>query len=356
MERLRKFREKLAAAGIDGMIINNGKNRRYLSGFTGSSGVLVIDASAAYLVTDFRYWEQAATEAAGFTICKQGPDLYQSAVELITDFGWQSVGFEPESLTYLEYQKVRGLLPQTVSYVPAAGLVSQLRAIKDSGEIALLAEAERITEAAWEKTLTMIRPDVSEIDVAVEFDYQLRLNGAESGAFPTIVASGARTALPHGAPTTKKIRPGELVLIDGGARYQGYHGDLTRTVVLGAADGRQREIYQIVLTAQKKALAGIKAGLTGKALDALARSEIQARGYGDYFGHGLGHSVGLEIHENPRLSTFENNPIPAGATVTVEPGIYLPGWGGVRIEDLVVVEADGIRNLAASPKEHLLEL
>jgi Xaa-Pro aminopeptidase len=356
MERLRKFREKFAAAAVDGMVISNGENRRYLSGFTGSAGMLVIDARRAYLVTDFRYWEQAAAEADGFTIYKQGPDLYQSVVKLIETLQWQSVGFEPESLTYLEYQKFHGLLPPTVQYVPVPDGVRQLRAVKDAVEIQLLAEAARITDRAWQKTLTVIKPGVSETDVALEFDYQLRVNGAEGSAFPTIVASGWRAALPHGAPTAKKILPGELVLIDGGAKYQGYHGDMTRTVVLGQATARQREIYQIVLTAQKKALASIKAGLTGKELDAVARQAIRARGFGEYFGHGLGHSVGLNIHENPRLSPLENNPIPEGATVTVEPGIYLPDWGGVRIEDLVVVEADGIRNLTGSPKEQLIEL
>jgi Xaa-Pro aminopeptidase len=356
MERLYKFREKLAAAGVDGMIISGGENRRYLSGFTGSAGVLAIDARAACLVTDFRYWEQATAEATGFTIYKQGSDLPQSVVGLIRDLQWRSVGFEPENLTYRQYQQVREVLPQTVQFIPVPDLVGTLRAVKDDTEIALLAEAERITEKAWEKTLTVIKPGVSESDVAMEFDYQLRVNGAEGNAFSTIVAFGARSALPHAAPTTKKIQPGELILIDGGAKYQGYHGDLTRTVVLGKATARQLEIYQIVLTAQKKALAGIKAGLTGKALDALARQEILAQGYGEYFGHGLGHSVGLEIHENPRLSSRESTPIPAGATVTVEPGIYLPEWGGVRIEDLVVVETEGIRNLSASPKEQLIQL
>jgi Xaa-Pro aminopeptidase len=356
MERLRRLREKLAATPVDGMVINNGENRRYLSGFTGSAGMVVIDARAAYLVTDFRYWEQAAAEAHGFTICKQGPDIYQSVIELIGTLQWRTVGFEPESLTYLEYQKFDRLLPATVQFLPVPEVVRQLRAVKDAAEIKLLAEAARITDRAWQKTLTVIKPGVRETEVALEFDYQLRVNGAEDSAFPTIVASGARTALPHGAPTAKKIIPGELVLIDGGAKYQGYHGDMTRTVVLGPATARQRELYQMVLTAQKKALGSIKAGLTGKALDAVARQEIAVRGYGEYFGHGLGHSVGLNIHESPRLSPLENSLIPVGATVTVEPGIYLPEWGGIRIEDLVVVEADGIRNLTGSPKEELIEL
>jgi Xaa-Pro aminopeptidase len=356
MERLRKLRKQLDTTAVDGMIISGAANRRYLSGFTGSSGVLVIDDRAAYLVTDFRYWEQAAAEANGFTLYKQGPNLYQSVVELVGKLEWRSVGFEPEELTYLEYQKYRGLLPLEVEYTPVPELVQRLRTVKDAAEIELLAEAERLTDLAWQKTLAIIRPGVRETEIALEFDYQLRLNGAEGNAFPTIVASGPRAALPHAMPTSKKVTSGELVLIDGGAKYRGYHGDLTRTVVLGQATASQREIYQIVLSAQKAALAKIKAGLSGKDLDAVGRTVIQTQGYGEYFGHGLGHSVGLNIHENPRLSPAENGIIPAGAVVTVEPGIYLPKWGGIRIEDMVVVKTDGIRNLTTSPKEQLIEV
>jgi Xaa-Pro aminopeptidase len=354
--RLRKFREGLAAAPVGGMIITDGENRRYLSGFTGSAGVLVIDAAHAFLVTDFRYWEQATAETRDFELYKQGVDLYRSVVELVGTLQWPAVGFEPESLTYQGYQKFKELLPLATQCVPVPGVVRRQRAAKDQVEIEWLAEAARLTDYAWQKTLALLKPGVRETEAALEFDYQLRINGAEGSAFPTIVASGWRSALPHGGPTSKKLLSGELVLLDGAARYRGYHADMTRTVVLGKATSKQREIYRIVLDAQEKALETIRAGLTGRAIDAVARETIAAKGYGEYFGHGLGHSVGLNIHENPRLAPTETGAIPLGATVTVEPGIYLPNWGGVRIEDLVVVETDGVRNLTGSPKEQLLEV
>jgi Xaa-Pro aminopeptidase len=356
MDRLQLFRENLRKAPVDGMIITHPENRRYLSGFTGSAGILLISAEHARLAVDFRYWEQAASEAGNFTVVQSGKDLFRGVVEQIAALKWQSAGFEPEGLTYREFQTLRKLLPESLRLTPVDDLVTRQRAVKEPQEIEWLGEAARITDLAWEKTLRCIKPGVKESEVGLEFDYQLRLNGAEGSAFDTIVASGPRAALPHGAPTDKAIEPGDLVIIDGGAKYRGYHGDMTRTVVLGKADSKQREIYRIVLEAQRKALEAIRPGMAGKAVDAVARDYISRQGYGEYFGHGLGHSVGLNIHENPRFSPYEERPIPAGAVITVEPGIYLPGWGGVRIEDLVAVTANGIRNLTGSPKSELIEL
>jgi Xaa-Pro aminopeptidase len=356
MERLQKFRENLRQLPVDGMIITHPENRRYLSGFTGSTGILLINAERAWLAVDFRYWEQAATEAGNFAIIKSGKDLYQTVAEQITALNWRAAAFEPEGLTYREFQNLRSLLPEPLRLIPVDDVVARQRAVKEPVEIELLGEAARITDLAWEKTLQSIKPGVKESEVGLEFDYQLRLNGAEGNAFDTIVASGPRAALPHGAPTDKKIQPGELVIIDGGAKYRGYHGDMTRTVVLGKADPQQRRIYRIVLEAQRKALEAIRPGMTGKAVDAVTRDYIARQGYGEYFGHGLGHSVGLNIHENPRFSPSEERSIPAGAVISVEPGIYLPGWGGVRIEDLVVVAENGIRNLTGSPKDELIEV
>jgi Xaa-Pro aminopeptidase len=356
MNRLQILRKNLLESQVDGMIITNPENRRYLSGFTGSAGLLLISGERAWLAVDFRYWEQAATEAGNFEIIKSDKDLYQGVAEQIAALNWQSAGFEPEGLTYREFQNLRKLLPESLRLTPVDDLVTRQRAVKEPAEIELLGEAARITDLAWKKTLQCVKPGVKESEVGLEFDYQLRKNGAEGSAFDTIVASGSRAALPHGAPTDKKIGPGDLVIIDGGAKYRGYHGDMTRTVVLGKAGSKQREIYRIVLEAQRKALEAIRPGMTGKAVDAVARDFISENGYGEYFGHGLGHSVGLNIHENPRFSPSEERPIPAGAVITVEPGIYLPGWGGVRIEDLVVVGKDGISNLTGSPKGELIEL
>ena len=356
MSRLQKLREVMTDFKIDGIIISNPENRQYLSGFTGSAGVLLISDTQAVIVTDFRYWEQVKQEVTEFELHKQGPNLWQSIFELITSFNWKRIGFEASQITFRDYQSFKDLAPSDLDFQPTNELVEQLRWVKNDAEIELLAQAARITDYAWEKTIQLIKPRVKEEELALEFDYQLRKQGASGSAFPTIVASGWRSALPHGAPSTKEVLPGDLITIDGGACYQGYHADMTRTVVLGKADSEQLKIYQIVLCAQQEALAALKAGETGATIDKVARDIITKHGYGKNFGHGLGHSVGLDIHERPRLSQTEKSTIPSGAAVTVEPGIYLPNWGGVRIEDLVIVTDNGYRNLTGSPKENLIEL
>jgi Xaa-Pro aminopeptidase len=356
VSRLQKFRDQLNQLNLDGMIITNPQNRQYLSGFTGSAGVLLISAREAVIVTDFRYWQQASQEATGFELYKQGPNMWQSIFQCIAGFQWKRAGFEAATVTYREYQLFKETAPPALELQPVVDLVEQLRWVKDDVEINILAEAARITDLAWKNTIKILKPGVKEIDLALEFDYQLRLNGAEGSAFTTIVASGKRSALPHGMASAKEILPGDLIVIDGGALYQGYHADMTRTVVLGKAAPEQLKIYDIVLTAQTEALNNLKAGLTGNAVDRIAREVIGAHGYGEYFGHGLGHSVGLDIHERPRLAQTEAAEIPAGAAVTVEPGIYIPEWGGIRIEDLVIVEDGGFRNLTGSPKLNLIEI
>lgn len=357
MSRLESLRTGLQEQGLNGFLISNYDNQRYLSGFTGSSGVLVVGLREAFLVTDFRFWEQAAAESKkDFEIYKQGPQLWASVGELLRKLNWKRIGFEAGNLTFNEYQNFKKILGSDVGLIPETDLVEVLRWVKDDSEIELITRAAAITDLAWEKAIGRIKPGVKERELALEFDYQLRLNGAEGNAFPTIVASGKRAALPHAAPTGKEISSGEFVLIDGGAIYQGYCADMTRTVVLGKADPEQHRIYELVLKAQLEALNCLRSGLTGREIDSRARNVISQAGYGDYFGHGLGHSVGLKIHENPRLSPSESNQIPKRAVITVEPGIYLPQWGGVRIEDLVVVEENGVRNLTGAPKERLLEI
>jgi Xaa-Pro aminopeptidase len=356
VSRLQKFREQLNNLNLDGMIITNSRNRQYLSGFTGSAGILLISATQAVLITDFRYWQQVSQEVTGFELYKQGPNIWQSVFQCIAGFQWKQVGFEAAAVTFHEYQLMKKAAPANLELQPVNDLVEQLRWVKDEVEIEILAEAARITDYAWDKTVKLLKPGVKETDLALEFDYQLRLNGAEGSAFTTIVASGRRSALPHGTASVKEILPGDLIVIDGGALYKGYHGDMTRTVVLGKATKEQLNIYNIVLTAQMEALSNLKAGLIGNAVDRIAREIISRHGYGEYFGHGLGHSVGLDIHERPRLAQTETGQIPAGAAITVEPGIYLPEWGGVRIEDLVIVENEGCRNLTGSPKLNLIEI
>ncbi len=356
MARLKAIRQKLLKLKLDGMLITNAMNRRYLSGFTGSAGVLLVGVEEALLVTDFRYWKQVAEEVSWFHLHKQQGKLWEEVTNLIAKFGWQKVAFEAGSLTYGEYQVLADALKDQCELVPVIDLIEQERVTKDKDEIAMIVEAAKITDQAWAATLPLIKPGVKEMELALEFDYQLRRHGAERSAFPTIVAFGARGALCHAQPGMKELQLGEMVILDGGAVYQGYHADMTRTVILGKADQKQRQIYQTVLEAQIAVLEILKGGLLGREVDQIAREIITKAGYGDSFGHGLGHSVGLEIHENPRLSPLETGIIPSWSVVTVEPGIYLPDWGGVRIEDLVVVLPDGIQNLTRSDKMELLEL
>lgn len=357
MNRLARLREGLLSrSDVDAVLVTNGHNRRYLSGFTGSSGALLISRDQALIITDFRYWEQVAAEVNDFVLVKQDADIWESIAETVKAHGWRSLAFEVTDLSVHHYHRLEGLI-QGTRLIPLKDELNRLRWSKEPEEVELLREAARITDCAWEQTLKVIRPGVRERDIALEFDYQLRLNGAEGSSFTTIVISGVRSALPHGTASDKTVQPGELVLIDGGALYRGYHADMTRTVVLGRADAEQKRIYHLVLRAQLLALEGLHAGMTGREADAIARGFLAGEGYGgDYFGHGLGHSVGLEIHESPRLSVSEPEVIPVGAAVTVEPGVYIPGWGGVRIEDLVIVQSDGLLNLTHSPKMELMEL
>lgn len=358
MSRLRSIQLKLSKSNlkVDGLLITNPENRRYLSGFTGSAGVLLVGVEEAMIVTDFRYWEQVVGEASGFELYRQKGKLWEEVAALIAKLGWQRIAFEAGSLVYREYQSLTEVLGDNCKLVPMDDLVEKERWIKDQDELTLIVEAAKITDQAWAATMPLIKPGIKERELALEFDYQLRRHGAERSAFPTIVASGFRGALCHAQPGEKELQLGELVILDGGAVYQGYHADMTRTVVLGKADEKQRQIYQIVLQAQIAVLEMLQGGMLGNEVDKIARQIITEAGYGDCFGHGLGHCVGLEIHENPRLSPLELNQIPSWTVVTVEPGIYLSGWGGVRIEDLVVVLPDGIINLTKSPKMELIEL
>ncbi len=356
MSRLQVLQKNITTMNLDGIIITNPENRRYLSGFSGSAGVLLISGNESYIVTDFRYWEQVSQEVSEFELKKQGPSLWPTIVDIINSLKWKKVGFEAGNITYNDFQTFTPLFSTDIDLTPTTDLVEKQRWIKEEIEVTIIAKAAKITDEALKKTLAIIKPGIKEREIALEFDYQLRLLGADGSAFKTIVISGKKSALPHGAPSDKEVVSGELVLIDGGALYQGYHADMTRTFVLGSATTEQKRIYKIVLEAQKKVLNYLKAGLIGSEVDKIARDYLAEQGFKENFGHGLGHSVGLNIHESPRLSPTEANIIPKGAVITVEPGVYLPDWGGIRIEDLVVVNDKGITNLTSSPKDQLMEL
>ncbi len=347
--RLDNLRAFIASQDLAAVIVAKPVNRRYFSGFTGSSGLLLVSADAAKLITDFRYIVQAGREAPDFAIVRHGSDLYETLAAEIKALGGGKIGFESDFTAWDAYQKMNRFIAQ-----PIPVHLDKLRMVKDEAELAALRIAVKLADDAFDHILGCLRPGISERDVALELEFFMRKNGAEKAAFGIIVASGPRSALPHGLASDRVIAAGDFVTMDFGAVYKGYHSDITRTVVIGKASARQRDIYDLVHAAQQAGLDAVAAGKTGREVDAVARRVISDAGYGDYFGHGLGHGVGLDIHEEPRLSPVGSEVLAPTMTVTVEPGIYIPDWGGVRIEDTVVVTAGGAQVLTASSKEFIL--
>jgi len=348
--RVSRVREQLERRGADALIIASDVNRRYVSGFTGTAGYVVVTGSGSYLLTDFRYMTQAPQQAEGFKVVEHAPDFMETARELLAADGVKRLGFEQDHVTFADYTGWKEKL-EGIELVPLGGVVEELRMVKDADELAVMKEAAAIADAAFAHILGFLKPGLKETDVALELEFFMRKNGAQSTSFDTIVASGERSALPHGVASGRVIAADEFVKLDYGAYYNGYCSDITRTVVVGYPTDKHREIYKIVLEAQQHALANIRPGMTGREADALTRDIITRYGYGGFFGHGTGHGLGMEIHEAPRLSLRSDTVLIPGMTVTVEPGIYLPGFGGVRIEDDVVITEDGISIITSSPKE-----
>jgi len=348
-ERIGALRAFIAGQGLDAVVVAKPENRRYFSGFTGSSGLLLVGADAARLITDFRYIEQAARQAPEFAVVRHSSDMYETLAAEIQAIGGGRIGFESDYVAWDACQKMGEFVEKLVPLH-----LDKLRMVKDEAELASLRVAVRLADAAFDHILSFIRPGVSERDIALELEFFMRKKGAEKAAFDIIVASGPRSALPHGVASDKRIAAGEFVTMDFGAVFEGYHSDITRTVVVSKASARQREIYDLVRAAQQAGLDAIAAGRLGREVDEAARRVIGDAGYGDYFGHGLGHGLGLAIHEEPRLSPTGDVLLAPNMTVTVEPGVYLPEWGGVRIEDTVVVTAGGAEVLTASSKELIL--
>jgi Xaa-Pro aminopeptidase len=350
-----------AAPALDAFLVSSADNRRYLSGFTGSAGLLLVTAQAARLLTDFRYVEQAAGQAPEFEVVKTAGTPWPAVAEQTRDLGVRRLGIESQDMTVDAFEHLQASLRETapdVSLVSSRGLVEGLREVKDEAEVEIIRRAVEIADRALEGVVAGVRPGVTEKEIAWRLEVAMREAGAEGLSFPTIVAAGPNGAMPHHQPDDRPIARGEPVVIDMGCRVDGYCSDMTRTVVLGAADDRFWEIFNLVLEAQRTCEAGLRAGMTGVQGDALARDVIARAGHADHFGHGTGHGVGLAIHEDPRL-TFTaagENTLPVGTVVTVEPGVYLPGWGGVRIEDMVVVGADGCRILTTAHKRPVVEL
>lgn len=354
MDKLTRLRTQFDALGMDGMLITNGQNRRYLTGFTGTYGVVLVSRNEAKLFTDFRYTEQAKAQAVDFEVVflPTKESVYSEVARQAEEMGIQTLGFEAENVTYALHQKYADAIQ--ARFLPVAGVIEGLRMIKSADELDKIKTATQIADAAFAHILTFLRPGITELDVSNELEMFMRKQGASGSAFDIIIASGHRSALPHGVASDKKIESGDMVTMDFGALYQGYRSDITRTVAVGQPHEQLQEIYGIVLEARNRAVAGIRPGLSGKAADALARDYIAQHGYGERFGHGMGHGVGLDIHEEPFMSTRCEAILAAGMVLTVEPGIYIPGLGGVRIEDDLVVTDTGNDVLTHSPRELII--
>ena len=354
-DRLSRLRGFLRENKTDAVIVNKEVNLHYFSGFRGDDSLLLISAEDALLLTDSRYTEQAANEASLFTIVEQKDGLFARAAECVKAHGWKKLAFEGNAMLYDQFVKLRELLGSDAVLESSIDL-GVLRTIKEAEEIACIKKAAEIGDKAFSDILVFLRPGVSERETAVRLETTMRSLGSERPAFTTIVASGVRGSFPHGVATEKLIVSGEFVTMDFGAVYCGYHSDMTRTVCVGRASDEQRALYRTVLDAQELGVSMVKPGASGKEVDAAVRKQIEDAGYGKNFGHGLGHSLGLEIHEEPRLSkssTCEH--LLPGMIVTVEPGVYLPGKGGLRIEDTVLVTETGGVPLTASSKR-LIEI
>ncbi|MFC4738086.1 M24 family metallopeptidase [Bacillus daqingensis] len=349
MTRTDQLRSRFDAHGVDAFVTQSTYNRRYLTGFTGTAGAALIAADKAQLITDFRYTVQARSQAEGFEIVEHKKPLLEELAEQVKAQGIQKLGFEKDHVSYTQYEALRDQLD--CELVPVSGIVEDMRLVKTAEEISVIEKAVQIADEAFAHIQTYIKPGVKEIDVSNELEFFMRKQGAVSSSFDIIVASGERSAFPHGVASDKVIEPGELVTLDFGAYYNGYCSDITRTVAVGNISDELKEIYDTVLQAQIRGVNGLKPGLTGREADALTRDYIKDKGYGEYFGHSTGHGMGMEVHEGPGLSHRSDKKLEPGMVVTVEPGIYVEGTGGTRIEDDVVITEEGCRILSKSSKE-----
>lgn len=356
MTRINKVLEIMARMQVDSVIIKDVTTIRYLTGFTGDSSLLYLDRQQGVLITDGRYTEQAKHEMKLFKVLEYTPvngrSIWEAAAGLAQKAGSLVIGFDGACYSYNDYVTLQELVGET----PLESVdLSAIRMIKDKKELDLLVKAASIADEAFIKLLDDIQPGRTERSLAGRLEYYMRALGSEKTSFDTIVASGARSALPHGMASDKVVEIGDFITFDFGAVYQGYHSDMTRTLVLGMANSWHKEIYTIVEEAQLKGLKAAQAGMTGRELDAVVRKVITDCGYGDYYVHGTGHGVGLEIHEMPNINKRGATVLQTGMIFTIEPGIYIPGKGGVRIEDTVVLTEEGARALNGVKKQ-LIEI
>lgn len=353
MSRIDALKTVMDENNIDGLFLVTVPNVRYISRFTGCDSFVFITSKNNYFITDSRYTEQAEAQCDGFDVVRYGSTspwkpLMETVNDLAKKDGVKRIGFEKEYLTFSMYENMSKKL-QDIELVPTSYLVEGLRIIKDEEEISLIKKASEIADEAYSHILKQIKVGMTEIELALELDYKMRKLGAEDVSFDTIFISGKKTSLPHGQPSDKVICHGDFITIDFGALYKGYHSDMTRTLIVGEASEDQLKIYNLVKKAQQIGLDTVRAGITGEEVDKKVRESMGE--YNKYFGHGLGHGLGLELHEIPFMGVNCTTVLKENFVVTVEPGIYIPGWGGVRIEDTVVIKEDGIDIITHSPKE-----
>jgi Xaa-Pro aminopeptidase len=338
--------ERLAERELDALLVTNLVNVRYLSGFTGTNAICVVTPNDRLFLTDFRYVERAQQEVPDFERLRGKQDLLADAAERLGG----RVGFEDQHMSVRQHKRLEELAPEGVELVAAGGLVEDLRAVKDEGELRSIREAADLADDIYEYLCSRGLVGRTEREVALDLEHEMRERGAQDPSFPSIIASGPHGALPHADPRPVRIDENTLVIVDMGCIVDGYCSDCTRTFATGELSDEAGEVYELVLAAQQESLAAIHSGAECRAVDAVARDRITEAGHGDHFGHGLGHGVGLEIHEAPRLAQSSDGTLAAGNVVTVEPGVYLPGAFGVRIEDLVIVTDAGSEVLSHFPK------
>ena len=351
--RLVKLRSQFEALGLDAFLVTYAPHLRYLSGFSGSNGLGLITRRSSVLITDGRYEEQVKSEVKGWKVIISQLALFDELRDRGLLRPGVRVGFDGNSLLYTQFKDLKRAIP-TAKFLPKVDCIEQIAIIKEQSEIDAIRKAVGITDRVFEEILELIRPGMSELDVAAEISYRQRKHGAERDAFETIVASGERGALPHGRASAKKLRRGELVTLDFGCVVDGYHSDMTRTIALGKPGADEKKIYNVVYTAQQKAVDKARSGLAAKSLDAVARDHIKEKGFDKFYRHSLGHGIGLQIHEPPRISVLSKAVLASGNVITVEPGIYVPRIGGVRIEDDVVITSGSCEVLNRSPKDLII--
>ncbi|MGE7093126.1 M24 family metallopeptidase [Lysinibacillus sp. NPDC048646] len=352
MLKLQKLRKALQEQNIEGILITNEYNRRYMTGFTGTAGVAIVSQNDAVFITDFRYTEQATAQIKDYRIVKHEATILEEIATQVKAMGIKLLGFEKDAVSYGTYELYKNVIQADL--VPVSGLIEKIRLIKTEQEINIIKVACEIADHAFTHIIDFIKPGKTELEVSNELEFFMRKQGATQSSFDTIVASGLRSALPHGVATDKVIEKGDFVTLDYGALYNGYISDITRTVAVGEPSAKLVDMYNAVLASQLLALEKVGPGLTGIQADAIARDYLTEKGYGEAFGHSLGHGIGLEVHEGPGLSMRSDTVLEPGMAVTIEPGVYLPGIGGLRIEDDILITETGNELLTHSSKELII--